>query len=251
MGIEQRQRQLAQRREPLARRAPAAAPRGRPGAPGRDRAPDLLAPADERHLAARAASRSETGPVRRAAAIVCEGEAAAGDEAAAGRSSRRLRRRPARPGRASARRSARSEHARAPRAPRGAERGDRGALAVGLLEAHPRLAGAARAEHHGARVDAVARSRQLAAATRRRVAVRGARARAAARRGARCSRRRERPCSGERRNAPRPLRGGERGAQLRSPRDLATSRSRRCASSRSARRGAPAARTPRSSRRRR
>ena len=170
--VEQRQRpraQLAERARSSARR------RARSGmSSGAASAASVSRTSPPRRASATSGTvsdgRPEARPVRRAAAVGREREAADRDEpgaggpsgasatAVAGELAPVRRDRPAkRPGpRASSR-----AHA--------AERGQRGAVAVGLLEAEPRLAGAARGEGDRARVDARASgTRERRRAPRRR-----------------------------------------------------------------------------------
>ena len=125
---------------------------------------------------------------------------------------------------------------------RGAERSDCRALAIGLLEAHPRLPGAPGAEDCGARVDLAGERASSPPRVPRRGEPRPAPLGAAERRDGSRAGLWER----EGVSSLRPQRGARRSTSRRDP---ATSRSRRCASSRSARTGARRARTPRSSRR--
>ena len=118
-----------------------------------EREPHVAAAAGERHLRDDQIGRLEARPVRRVAAVVGEREAADRHQAGAGGPVRRVGlgrsgQLPPRGGRLlEAPRPAALDPADA------AERGERGAAAVGLLEAEPGLAGTARGEGDGARVD--------------------------------------------------------------------------------------------------
>ena len=118
-----------------------------------DGEPHVAPAAGDRHLRHGQLAGREARPVRRGATLGGEREAAHRDQPGAGRPVRRVGLGGA--GQPPPGAGELGEPARAGRAQAGdrADGGQRGSVAVGLLEAEPRLAGPARREGDGARVD--------------------------------------------------------------------------------------------------
>ena len=91
--------------------------------------------------------------MQRARAVIGEGKAAGDDEAAPWRTLWRLGRGIGGQSLPASRDALEAAGTVVLERYRRAERRQRGALAVGLLEAHPRLSGASRGEHYGARIN--------------------------------------------------------------------------------------------------